>query len=388
MTRTILDVHILHTVPPSNINRDDSGSPKTAIYGGVRRARVSSQSWKRAVRLAFRRTLDDSQLGERTKRIGEAIAARIADLDPELKDKASALAAEVLKASGLVKKEAAAKKEAAKKGKESAQSGDIESTYLLFLSHRQQENLARAAIEAERAGAKLDTKQLQKLADTDHSIDIAMFGRMLADVPDLNVDAAVQVAHALSVHAVDNEFDYYTAVDDRKHDNQETGAGMIGTVEFNSSTLYRYAAIDVDRLHDTLGDAAATQQAVEAFLRAFTTSMPSGKRNTFANGTRPDAVLVQLRDTQPINLIGAFEEPVQERQFGDRSGVVAAAAEKLAEHAGDIEQAYGDPAVATWVTHVGSRTAALAPLGEVMPLPELVSAVGTRVADRLGGTPA
>ncbi|WP_320068176.1 type I-E CRISPR-associated protein Cas7/Cse4/CasC [Micromonospora sp. RTGN7] len=387
MTRTILDVHILHTLPPSNINRDDSGSPKTATYGGVRRARVSSQAWKRAVRLAFGRTLDDSQLGERTKRVGEAIAARIADLDPELKDRASALAAEVLKSAGLVKKEAAAKKEAGKKGKEMAQNPDVESSYLLFLSHRQQENLARAAIEAERTGAKLDAKQLQKLADTDHSIDIAMFGRMLADVPDLNVDAAVQVAHALSVHAVDNEFDYYTAVDDRKHDNQETGAGMIGTIEFNSATLYRYATIDVDRLHDTLGDAAATREAVEAFLHAFVTSMPSGKRNTFANGTRPDAVMVRLRDTQPVNLVGAFEEPVRERQFGDRSGMVGEAARKLAEHTTEVEKMYGDPAVAAWVTHVGSRTAVLAPLGEVLPLPGLVSAVGTTVAGRLG-TPA
>ncbi|WP_406107074.1 type I-E CRISPR-associated protein Cas7/Cse4/CasC [Micromonospora globbae] len=387
MSRTILDVHILHTLPPSNINRDDSGSPKTATYGGVRRARVSSQSWKRAVRLDFRRTLDDSQLGERTKRIGEAIAARIADLEPELKDRASALAADVLKASGLVKKEAAAKKETAKKAKEAAQHADVESGYLLFLSHRQQENLARAAIDAERNGTKLDTKQLQKLADTDHSIDIAMFGRMLADVPDLNVDAAVQVAHALSVHAVDNEFDYYTAVDDRKHDNQETGAGMIGTIEFNSATLYRYAAIDVDRLHETLGDADATRAAVEAFLRAFTTSMPSGKRNTFANGTRPDAIMVRLRDTQPVNLVGAFEEPVRERQLGERSGIVAEATRKLAEHTIEVENTYGDPAVAAWVTHVGSRTAALAALGEVLPLPALVNAVGATVADRLG-TPA
>ncbi|TDC60490.1 type I-E CRISPR-associated protein Cas7/Cse4/CasC [Micromonospora sp. KC207] len=383
MARTILDLHILHTLPPSNINRDDSGSPKTATYGGVRRARVSSQSWKRAVRLAFRRTLDGSQLGERTKRVGEAIATRIADLDPELKDRASALAAEVLIAAGLVKKEAVAKKEATKKAKEAGQNADVESGYLLFLSYRQQENLARAVIEAERTGAKLDTKKLQKLADTDHSIDIAMFGRMLADVPDLNVDAAVQVAHALSVHAVENEFDYYTAVDDRKHDNQETGAGMIGTIEFNSATLYRYATIDVDRLHDTLGDAATTRQAVEAFVHAFTTSMPSGKRNTFANGTRPDAVMVRLRDTQSVNLVGAFEEPIRERQLGDRSGMVGEAARRLAEHTTEVEMKYGDPAVAAWVTHLGSRTAVLAALGEALPLPELVTAVGATVADRL-----
>ena len=296
MKRTIIDIHILQTVPPSNLNRDDTGSPKTAIYGGVRRARVSSQAWKRAVRLAFPQYLDPSQLAVRTKRVGEAVAEHITAMAPELADRASELSHEVLKAAGLVKKD--------------PKNGDAEADYLLFLSRRQQENLAREAVDATREGRSLDPKRLKVLVNTDHSVDIAMFGRMVADVSDINVDAAVQVAHAISVHAVDNEFDYYTAVDDRKYDAQETGAGMIGTIEFNSSTLYRYAAIDVNRLHDTLGDAGATRKAVEAFLLAFAISMPSGKRNTFANGTRPDVVVVQLRDSQPINMVGAFEEPI------------------------------------------------------------------------------
>ncbi|MFK3984479.1 type I-E CRISPR-associated protein Cas7/Cse4/CasC [Micromonospora sp. NPDC050397] len=366
MTRTVLDVHIIQTLPPSNVNRDESGSPKTAIYGGVRRARVSSQAWKRAVRLDFDKHLDSSLLGERTKRVGEAIAARIQAIDPGLKEQAPTLASGVLKAAGLLKKET--------KGAE----GEI--GYLLFLSHRQQDNLAREAVEAHHAGRAPNAAEVKKLANTDHSIDIAMFGRMVADVTDINVDAAVQVAHALSVHAVDNEFDYYTAVDDRKHDAQETGAGMIGTIEFNSSTLYRYATVDVDRLHETLGDPAATRQAVEAFLSAFATSMPSGKRNTFANGTRPDAVMVRLRDTQPINLVGAFEEPIRQEQ----SGRVPAAAAALAAYTTEVEQAYGDHAVASWVTHVGTRTQALAPLGTVLPLPELISAVGKQITDRIG----
>lgn len=370
MGRTILDVHILQTVPPSNMNRDDTGSPKTAIYGGVRRARVSSQAWKRAVRLAFENHLDESRLGERTKRVGEAIAARITATAPELADQASHLATGVLKAAGLIKKDP-------KKGEHA------EAEYLLFLSHRQQQNLAELAVRSARTESAPDAKEAKKLANTEHSVDIAMFGRMVADLSDINVEAAVQVAHAISVHAVDNEFDYYTAVDDRKHDNQETGAGMIGTVEFNSATLYRYATIDVDQLHETLGEPAATRQAIEAFLLAFTTSMPSGKRNTFANGTLPDAVMVRLRDTMPVNLVGAFEEPVR---TNDSAGRIAAAARALATHTSEVEAAFGNQPLASWVTHVGARTKDLAGLGTVVPLPELVTSVAGAVADRIGDT--
>lgn len=380
MKRSILDIHILQTVPPSNLNRDDTGSPKTAVYGGVRRARVSSQAWKRAVRLAFRDHLDQSQLGERTKRVGEAIAGRIDALAPDLAGESAALAAGVLKSVGLVKKEP--KKEPKKGRGETTASGHAETGYLLFLSNRQQQNLARYAVDTVQAGKTPQAAEVKRLANTDHSIDVAMFGRMVADLSDINVDAAVQVAHAISVHAVDNEFDYYTAVDDRKHDAQESGAGMIGTVEFNSSTLYRFATVDVNRLHETLGDPAATRQAVDAFLLAFATSMPTGKRNTFANGTRPDAVMVRLRNSQSINLVGAFERPVRDTR--EPSGRVELAAQALAAYTTEVELAYGDHPVAAWVTHVGARTEALAELGTVLPLPDLTSAVTATIAERIG----
>jgi CRISPR system Cascade subunit CasC len=370
MSRTIIDVHILQTVPPSNLNRDDTGSPKTAIYGGVRRARVSSQAWKRAVRLSFKDLLAKEELGERTKRVGDAIAALISEQAPDLADQAPSLAAGVLKAAGIVMKEP--------KSGAAAEPG-----YLLFLSHRQQENLAQVAVEAARAGTNPDGKLAKALANRDHSVDIAMFGRMVADASDINVDAAVQVAHAISVHAVDTEFDYFTAVDDRKHDAQQTGAGMIGTVEFNSSTLYRYATIDVDRLQDTLGNVEAARKAVEAFLTAFATSMPTGKQNTFANRTLPDAVMVRLRQTQPINLVGAFESPVRAREA---TGRIKEAADALAQHTQEVEQAYGQPPVEAWVTHVGERAQALATVGKSVTFPELVAAVGSQVAIRLGGS--
>lgn len=371
MNRTIVDVYALQTVPPSNLNRDDMGSPKSAMYGGARRARVSSQAWKRAIRLAFAEVLDDSQLGERTKRVGESLAERIRHLDESIEEaRAAELATAVFAALGLVK--AAKKKEAAK---------HAESDYLLFLSHRQLDNLATAAVDSARSGAAMDKKRLAPLANTDHSVDIAMFGRMVADMADINVDAACQVAHAISVHAVENEFDYFTAVDDRKQDANETGAGMIGTVEFNSSTLYRYATVDVGNLYETLGDAAATKAAVEAFLTAFVRSMPTGKQNTFAHRTLPDAVLVRVRDTQPINFVGAFENPVSETESDGR---VKRASAELAEHVSKVEDAYGERPLASWVTHVGSRTEELAALGTVLGFNELVKEAGALVASRLG----
>ncbi|GAA0447667.1 type I-E CRISPR-associated protein Cas7/Cse4/CasC [Paractinoplanes deccanensis] len=371
MNRAIIDVYALHTVPPSNLNRDDTGSPKTAVYGGVRRARVSSQAWKRAIRLAFRDLLDRSQLGERTKRVGESLAERIKVLDPELSDQeASAMASEVFAAAGLAKAE-----------KKKSEAANAESGYLLFLSHRQLDNLAGAALEAARTGIPLDKNRFKALAKSDHSVDIAMFGRMVADMTDINVDAACQVAHAISVHAVDNEFDYFTAVDDRKEDVAETGAGMIGTIEFNSSTLYRYATVDVNALHETLGSATATQAAVKAFLIAFTRSMPTGKQNTFAHRTLPDAIVVRLRDTQPINLVGAFETPIRETQEAGRIKLAAAA---LAAHTTAVEGAYGEQPVASWVTQVGEQTSVLADLGKATTLDELVNEVAERVELTLG----
>jgi CRISPR system Cascade subunit CasC len=368
--RTLIDIHILQTVPPSNLNRDDTGSPKTAIYGGVRRSRVSSQAWKRAAREAFKSYLDESELGTRTKRVVDLLAEEIVDQAPELEERASELASSTFETIGI-------KLEKPKKD------ATLQSQYLLFLSRRQIQNLASAAIEA--AGADdvkkaLRAAKVKDLANRDHSVDIALFGRMVADQNDINVDAAAQVAHAISVHSVETEFDYYTAVDDRL-DDDETGAGMIGTVEFNSATLYRYAAVDVNRLADNLGDALATRRAVEAFLQAFVRSMPSGKQNSFAHRTLPEAVVVVVRESQPINLVGAFEKPIRELE---RKGRVKRAAEELCNEAQEIERAYGEKPISSWVTRVGTDTDSLDELGANVPLDEMVTQLGELVETRLG----
>lgn len=151
---------------------------------------------------------------------------------------------------------------------------------------------------------------MQEILKTDTSIDIALFGRMLADDPSLNEDASSQVAHAISTHAIESEFDFYTAVDDLAPEDN-AGAGMLGTLEYDSSTLYRYANIALHDFYKQLGDKEEVIDAVKLFVEAFVKSMPTGKINSFANQTLPQAVVVSLRSDRPINLVSAFEEPVK-----------------------------------------------------------------------------
>ncbi|MFJ5547995.1 type I-E CRISPR-associated protein Cas7/Cse4/CasC [Streptomyces sp. NPDC093225] len=400
MSRTILDVHILQTVPPSNINRDDTGAPKSAVYGGVRRSRVSSQAWKRATRKAFDDLLDPAELGVRTKKVVDALTTRIAALEPSLAtEQVWPMAAELVQAATGAKIETPTRKSGGKDAKddEALDPQAPQSSYLLFLSSHQLDGLAHLAVEGIGKGAEpkvfvkdKDIKaRAKRIASTRHSVDIALFGRMVADASDINVDAAAQVAHALSVHAVDMESDYFTAVDDQ-NTSAEPGAGMIGTVDFNSATLYRYAAVDVDLLARNLDAGLAdgersgepVRRAVEAFIEGFAMSMPTGKANTFGNHTLPDAVIVKLRSSRPVSFVGAFEKPVVQQETGD--GHVRAACKALADHVPAVEKAFGATADRTWILRVGEDTSDLAPLGTPVDLGPLVTEVGEAIAERLG----
>ena len=369
--RTIVEIHILQTMPPSNLNRDDTGSPKKAVYGGVTRARVSSQAWKRPTRLKFRELVDPNQLGIRTKRVVEVLTDRILRLDPAADPETAQKAAQsVLQDAGGIK---LAKPRSAKKTDDA--DGNVnepdQSSYLLFLGSHQYDELAAIGKEAIAAGGIKDflknkdvKKRVKGILQNDRAIDVALFGRMVADDTDLNVDAAAQVAHAISVQRVDFDSDYFTAVDDVKQDSDEegdAGAAMIGDVEFNSATFYRYANVDVDRLLDTLGDANATTQAVTAFVDAFATTVPNGKINTFAHNTLPDLVVVNLRDTQAVNLVGAFERPIA-------GEIVANATKALVEREQEIDASYGTTPVRTWVVRVGKGTEAADQLAARQPL--------------------
>ncbi|MGF0168306.1 type I-E CRISPR-associated protein Cas7/Cse4/CasC [Streptomyces koyangensis] len=396
MTRSIVDIHILQNVPPSNMNRDDTGTPKSAYYGGERRARVSSQAWKKATRERFQQLLPPEELGVRTKRVVEALAERITERDATVADNAVKLAEEVLSVATGSKLEVPKRKA---KGDDGSDGVLPESKYLMFLSRRQLDALADVAVVESDGGNPATLKAALKdkkrkvgararaALDTRHSVDIALFGRMVADAADLNVEAAAQVAHALSVHRSELESDYYTAVDDLSGDS-ESGAGMIGTIDFNSSTLYRYAAVDVDELHRNLGVGLNPEQppsvpaakALTSFLEAFITSLPTGKINTFAHHTRPSVVVVKLRDRWPLSFVGAFETPVPRSESG---GFLRQSCERLATHMTEMERAYGLSSNPTWVFRVGKETESLTGLGDALTLEALLEQVGSAVAERL-----
>lgn len=345
--RIYVDLHVLQTVPPSCINRDDSGSPKTAVYGGVRRARVSSQSWKRAIREMFSKNFDESKLGVRTKKLVDMLASEIKKINSDIDDnKAEELAEKVLKLSGIETKNKEAKA-------------------LFFLGNKQAHNLAELIVNNENASKK----EAQAVLRKDHSVDIALFGRMVADDPSLNADASAQVAHSISTHQVDNEYDYFTAVDEMAPENN-AGAGMIGTIEFNSATLYRYATIAVHGLYEELGeDKEVTEKAVREFIRAFALSMPTGKQNTFANRTQPGAMLVVLRNDQPVNLAGAFEKAVD-----SKTGYIDASVAALKEYKNGICSKFVGAPVAEWNIGMGDEEMDLNGLLDVV-----VKAVATEI---------
>lgn len=370
---TFVDIHVIQNVPPSNLNRDDAGSPKSAVYGGTRRLRVSSQSWKRAARLYFRDHLDRRDLGTRTKRVVEVVSSAIAAQAPELTDRAEGLAEAVFKAAKI--------KVTAPKVKKEGAARPAESGYLLFLSNSQISRLAAAAIASANSGEGLDAKAVKAIFKEEQSIDVALFGRMVADDTDLNVDAACQVAHALSVHPAENEYDFFTAVDDAKAEGAEedSGAGMMGTVEFSSATLYRYATVNLDLLRENLGDDEATVRATTAFIEAFVRAMPTGKQNTFANRTLPEAAVVQIRGDQPVSLVGAFEKAVV---AAPGVGYVERSMEELAAHEHRLEETYGiRPQQSLVVSLVDGE--AVDSLGERVSFPELVDAVRVAVTDSL-----
>ncbi|AEB11723.1 type I-E CRISPR-associated protein Cas7/Cse4/CasC [Marinithermus hydrothermalis] len=302
----LLEVHILQTVAPNNLNRDDTGSPKDAFFGGYRRARVSSQAQKRAVRTAFKEQLllSDAERAVRTKRLVEELVRRFPGVE---EDKVRLAVENALNALGFGVKE-----------------GKTE--YLLFLGNRELDRLAELirdnldALAVEKGKGKGKTgvsgelkKSLERVLDGGKAVDLALFGRMLADRPDLGVDAAAQVAHALSTHKVDREFDFYTAVDDL-NPKEDTGAGMMGDVEFYSATLYRYAVVNLEQLLENLqGDKELAVKGARAFLEAFALTLPSGKQNSFAAHNLPLFIAFRAGEGLPRNLATAFEKPLRPR---------------------------------------------------------------------------
>lgn len=345
--KTLIEIHALQNFAPSNLNRDDTGAPKDALFGGTRRARVSSQCNKRTVRGYFEEKkkegfFSSDELAVRTKRVYQAIA----DLLDGKRDRTEVLTkAEIALAYVKLK--------AAEGGK---------TQYLLFLGQKEIAALAEAihefwdqivsvteeSIEKGKKKGKKEIasgapKEVQERIDSifngGKAVDIALFGRMLADMPEKNQHAACQVAHAISTHAVEREFDFYTAVDDRKPEDT-AGADMMGTVEFNSACFYRYAVVDWEKLVANLeNDTDLATKGLRAFLEGFVVAEPTGKQNTFAAHNPPEFVAVSVRhNTAPRNLANAFETAVRVKK--DES-ITKESATKLVGKAKTLASAYG-----------------------------------------------
>lgn len=334
----LVEIHMLQNHAPSNLNRDDTGSPKDCIFGGVRRARISSQSLKRSIRLSgvFQAEMGSSGLASRTRRLPDQVRQLLLErgMQQDLADIAGQ------KASGFGNKE----------GKEA---NDGLTAQIMFLTPTDIEAVADVlALAAEEAGTakafrEMKTADLQKRAELRGwraiTPDVALFGRMITSDAFRDVEASIQVAHAISTHKMEHEFDYFTAVDDLKGlagDEEDRGAGMIGDVEFTSACYYKYFSLDVDGLADNLAgpapddktSVAALERYAEvrrnaektagdtavAFLKAAVFTSPSGKQNTFAAHQLPDAVLIEVRPEKiPVSYANAFAKSVRARQNGD-----------------------------------------------------------------------
>lgn len=334
-----LQLHLLTFYPPANLNRDDAGRPKSAVVGGTPRLRVSSQSLKRAWRTseAFRDALK-GHLAERTQRLGDKVLEHLLGKGVP-QDAALKAARDVAAVFGKVK---------ADNGPNHARTEQ-----LAFVSP--QERAAAMAMAERVAAGEPAPKAADLLQRTDTAADIAMFGRMLANTPDFNREAAVQVAHAITTHRAIIEDDYYTAVDDLKEPGEDAGAGFIGEQGFGSGVFYLYACADVTLLTRNLGgDAVLAGAALAALAEAAATVAPSGKQASFASRARAHYALAERGSQQPRTLAGAFVPAV------DGSDPLGASVAKLKEWRCRLDRAYGPGADATEEMDVPGGTGTLA----------------------------
>jgi CRISPR system Cascade subunit CasC len=320
-----LELHILQSVPVACLNRDDLNSPKTAVFGGVQRARVSSQSWKRAIREMAREISPQQFKGERTRLMFEplvkemeAVGLSAADAEDGAKNIIDALV------------------------KLDAKSTDkVKSTTLYFMSPLELQTLAKTYADTKdgkKALKSIDAKSLKDAAD------ISIFGRMVASDHSLTVEAASMFSHALSTHKVDNEIDFFAAVDDLQP-KEESGAGMTGTLEFNSATYYRFAALNLDMLADMEHMGSITreerQNVVRTFVEATIKAIPGARKNTMNGNTLPVYVFGVVREKgHPIQLVNAFENHVRPAQ-----GYAARSVELLKSEYAKLKEIWGMEAV-------------------------------------------
>lgn len=332
-TQMFIELHFIQNFAPANLNRDDTNNPKDCEFGGVRRARISSQSLKRAMRHAPTfAEITQQQPGMRTKWMIDELRQRLPDATLTDQDQTEAILTEFVE------------------GFASKLDKDRQRTaVLLYLSPVELTRISNELVS--HWPALSDAKQRKNvLADLTKSLtkefkgrtsapDIALFGRMLAEHPDLNLDAAAQVAHAISTHRVSMEMDFYTAIDDRPNE-EYSGAGMMGFTAYNSACFYRYARLDWPQLLKNLGDdQALATLTVRGFIHAAIAAIPSAKQNSFAAHNPPSVMLGIVRNGgMGWTLTNAFETPVRPSREG---GYIAASTKALDAYWQRLTTVYG-----------------------------------------------
>jgi len=365
----LIQFHILQNYAPSNLNRDDTGAPKDAVFGGVRRGRISSQCIKRSIRrsIAFADAFKaDDLLGVRTRKLPMLIREELQRqgvAEPDLGNI-------VDKLSGVGRESGKASPDAEEKPVENNVEADKEDMVkqLMFIGKNELAPMAAGLLQiykklGEKDWKKTDIAKITKELGSSlpRSVDIAMFGRMTTSDAFEDVSAAVQVAHAISTNTLNQEFDYFTAVDDLA---DEPGAGMIGDIEFNSSTYYKYVNVNWEELVANLGgDVEVAARGVLALLDAVVTAQPTGKQNTFAAFNLPDLVLLEVSDNNlPVSYANAFLKPV--RATHDAT-LMENSVKQLAGYMEKVTTAY----------NLAARRACLSLVEENLPASETVSSL-------------
>ena len=310
----IIEFHILQSFPVTCLNRDDVGSPKSAIVGGVERARVSSQCWKRFVRLAMHDF--GVKLAIRSKKIAEFVSKACVELGANSEQAESC-------------------------GKAIAESFSKDTLH--FFTEGEAAAFANFAQEQEFDATKIKDKDIQKLAKkvlnpAIDGLDIALFGRMVAQAAELNVEAAASFSHAISTHKVSSEIEFFTALDDLKNFGDvenEQGSAHMGSLEFNAATYYRYVSLNLGQLYDSLAG-QSLPEAIEAFTKALFVAVPSARQNSMSGASPWEFAKVFVRKGQRLQV--PFEKPVSKAKEG---GFLEPSIEALNTYLDDKEKMFG-----------------------------------------------
>lgn len=368
----LIEIHMIQNHSPANLNRDDLGAPKTCIFGGVTRARISSQCLKRSIRRSpeFSAALEKAG-GVRTRRLANLLAwiacagdfeltpeklAKLLGGNPKENEetkKLEAIAAGALELGG-VKPKSKTKKKSAEDGEadDEEEIAEALSKMLLFLSTTTIAKMAKD-LKGESDIKTLADKFKKYIAENPSVPDIALNGRMTevtknSVFSDLNftIEAALSAAHALSTHAVVNEVDYFTAADDVP--GQDAGAAHVNEAMFNSACFYKHFVIDFEQLKKNLAnDAGLAGKTVRSFLEAAAQANPSGKQHAFAAFNPPDGVLVEVKtkSATPVSYANAFADPVRDKS---KRGLIGESIARLGQYAHDLVVGYGIEAERFW----------------------------------------